>query len=145
MSISAENRLKLTRNYLQIFRYFLGSSGSVEIWNNMMSLQVEDRDLRASSGAIARKYRYTQAETDVLFYAKSEARVLESNRMGGKRIENNSRLEDQLRKAALQVNLKFSWIILIYIFNLIVGNPNFFLPKIIYSIFSAVILPIIAL
>ncbi len=111
----------------------------------MMSLQVEDRDLRASSGAIARKYRYTQAETDVLFYAKSEARVLESNRMGGKRIENNSRLEDQLRKAALQVNLKFSWIILIYIFNLIVGNPNFFLPKIIYSIFSAVILPIIAL
>ncbi len=52
--LAEENRLKLTRTYWQIFRYFLCSSGvccgDMEIWNNMLSLLVEDRDLRLSSG-----------------------------------------------------------------------------------------------
>lgn len=104
--------LNLAANFYKIYTFFNGASGSMDVWENALSILGEKRasilqhtesfkplsmtqQLRPSS------MRQICSEHEVLELARSEARKLESAKMNARKSDMSSKVEDQLRAAAM--------------------------------------------
>ncbi|KAJ1389051.1 WD40-repeat-containing domain protein, partial [Ochromonadaceae sp. CCMP2298] len=101
--------LKLAGNYYKIYSFFNGASGSLDVWENALTI-FGDREAsilkhtQSFSGLSLTPQlrppgmRQVHSESEVLHAARSEARRLESSKMGLRKTELQQRGETQLRQ-----------------------------------------------
>lgn len=104
--------LNLAANFYKLYTFFNGASGSMDVWENALSILGDRRasilqhtqsfkplsmtqQLRPSS------MRQITNEHEVLDIARSEARKLGAAKMGTRKSDLSSKVEDQLRSAAM--------------------------------------------
>ena len=104
--------LNLAANYYKIFTFFNGASGSMDVWENALSILGDKRASILQHTQSFKPLSMTQQlrpssmrqicnEHEVLDIARSEARKLESTKMSARKSEVSSKVEDQLRAAAM--------------------------------------------
>lgn len=107
---SAGDPIELATFYYALFSFFVGSNGSMDLWECAIELLHAQYNLGPLDvGLLLRPsaFRLVTLEDDALANALSDARKLESKKMaapgivGGKLSTSSKKLEDELRQAAL--------------------------------------------
>lgn len=104
--------LNLAANFYKIYTFFNGASGSMDVWENALSILGEQRASILQHKESFKPLSMTQQlrpssmrqicnEHEVLDIARSEARKLESAKMNARKSDMSSKVEDQLRSAAM--------------------------------------------
>ena len=104
--------LNLAANYYKMFTFFNGASGSMDVWENALSVLGERhasilqhtqsfKPLSMTQQLRPSNMRQICNEHEVLDIARSEARKLGSAKMNARKSDMSIKVEDQLRSAAM--------------------------------------------
>ncbi len=110
--ILPQDPLNLAANFYKIYTFFNGASGSMDVWENALSILGEKhasilqhtesfKPLSMTQQLRPTSMRQICNEHEVLDLARSEARKLESAKMNFRKMDLSSKVEDQLRSAAM--------------------------------------------
>ena len=104
--------IKLAMNYYRMYSYFTGTSDSMEVWENALSILTSTSSGTSSTGSVSpalrdvklirpAKLRVIHHESGIIDIARSEARKLESNKINTRKTDLSKKVEDQLRSSAM--------------------------------------------
>jgi WD40 repeat protein len=104
--------LNLAANFYKLYAFFNGASGSMDVWENALAVLGDKRasilqhtesfkPLSMTQQLRPTSMRQITNENEVLDIARSEARKLGSVKMGARKSDLSSKVEDQLRSAAM--------------------------------------------
>jgi len=104
--------LNLAANFYKLFTFFSGANGSMDVWENALSILGDKRasilqhtqsfkPLSMTQQLRPTAMRQITNEHEILDIARSEARKLGSAKMNSRKTDLSSKVEDQLRSAAM--------------------------------------------